>query len=264
MPQASPANRNSIRSMPAPPTKVKEYILKILSSGQPMKRDEVVSRARALAPVDGFVLTAGNAIPTVKKALALLFDEGRIERPRIGWWRITRIPDCTPVDEQSSTLGESEVEPEPETRVHIEREIGSGPESVYVYYHDAYAELARRKGSPVWECKVGSTFGPPDARVIGQGALTQFPRTPIIGLVIRTENGRGLERALHIALTLAEKRIEGGGGSEWFVTSPDQIERWVCAYWNSLTIFASVHKTAIEAAETVTVSKPMTTKHLEQ
>lgn len=264
MPQVTPEGRNSVRSMPAAPTKVKEYVLKILSSGQPLKRDEIVSQARALAPVDGFVLTAGNAIPTVRKALKLLFDEGRIERPRLGWWRITRIPDSTPVDEQLSTLVEPEGEPEPEKRIHIEREIGSGPESVYVYYHDAYAELARRKGSPVWECKVGSTFGPPDARVIGQGALTQFPRPPIIGLVIRTENGRGLERALHIALTLAGKRIEGGGGSEWFVTSPDQIERWVCAYWNSLTVFASVDKTAIEAAKTVMVSKPMTTKHLEQ
>lgn len=252
MPQVTSEGRNSVRSMPAPPTKVKDYVLKILSSGQPMKRDEIVSRARALAPADGFVLASGNATPTVKKALTLLFEEGRIERPRIGWWRIVKIPDCIPVDnERLPIAAEPEEEQEPETRIPIEREIGSGPESVYVYYHDAYAELARRKGSPVWECKVGTTFGPPDGRVIGQGALTQFPRPPIIGLVIRTENGRGLERALHTALTLAGKRVEGGGGSEWFVTSPDQIERWVCAYWNSLTIFAAVDTKAMEAAKSV-------------
>lgn len=228
------------RAIPATPTKVKEYLLEILSSGQPMKRDELVSRARALAPRDGFVLQVNTAIPTVKRALKLLANEGTIESPRVGWWRITNITNQHSVDPSlpvEPEPEEEEIETESEPRIAIEREIGEGPESVYVYYHDAYAELARLKGNAVWECKVGSTLGNPDARVIGQGALTAFPRAPIIGLVIRTGNGRGLERALHTALTLAGKRVEDGAGSEWFLTSPDRIEYWVQEFWKSLKAF---------------------------
>jgi hypothetical protein len=198
-----------------------------------MKRDEIVARVRMLAPEDGFILEADGAIPTVNKALKLLADQGIIESPRVGWWKIVQpLEQCSlavpptdipaPESDETEAEAEPEPEPEPERRVHIQREIGNGPESVYVYYHDAYAELARRKGLFEWECKVGSTLGDPDLRVIGEGALTAFPRCPIIGLVIRTENARSLERAIHAALTLAGKRIEGGGGYEWFLTSPDR------------------------------------------
>ncbi len=232
-------NRCPSRPIPASPTTVKEYIRTLLGPGQPMKRDEIVARVRMLAPKEGFILEPGNAIATVKKALKLLADEDIIESPRVGWWRIIQpleqLP-ATPLADISEP-DPVEIEAEPEARVCIEREIGNGPESVYVYYHDAYAELARRKGLSEWECKVGSTLGDPDVRVIGQGALTAFPRCPIIGLVIRTENARGLERAIHTALTLAGKRIEAGADSEWFLTSPDRVEHWVHHFWDSLTLF---------------------------
>jgi T5orf172 domain len=217
-----------------------------------MKRAELISRARALAPPNGFVLDSATA--TVKKALSLLALDRRVESPRTGWWRIA-IPDSTP-GQHAETGGPVTIESEPPeekvglaavagptSRIVINREIGNGPESVYVYYHDAYADQARLNGSSVWECKVGSTVGEPDARVIGQGALTAFPRPPIIGLVIRTEDGRNLERALHSALTLVGRRVEGGGGSEWFMTSPEQIERWVQAFWGSLTLLGNSQET---------------------
>ena len=221
------------RAIPAPPTKVKEYLLEILRSGQPFKRGELISQARLLAQKDGFILDASTAIPTVKKALKLLADDGGIENPRVGWWRIVKEDQAS----DSPETNQDEPEPRSEPRIAIQREIGNGPESVYVYFHEAHAELARLKGASVWECKVGSTLGDPDARVIGQGALTAFPSPPVIGLVIRSENGRALERAIHNALSLAGQRVERGGGSEWFVTSPDRIERWVLGFWNSLATF---------------------------
>jgi hypothetical protein len=89
----------------------------------------------------------------------------------------------------------------------------------------------------VWECKIGSTGGEPIERVIGQGALTCFPRPPIIGLVIMTDDCRHLERILHAALTFARKRLPDGGGSEWFMTSPERVERWYNAFLQTIKLF---------------------------
>lgn len=242
------AGKCRTRPIPAGPTKVKEYILEILRSGQPLKRDELISRTRALAGRDGFILDAIAAVPNTKKALRLLADEGSVESPRVGWWRITernRIPELPALDLPISYQDKAESESEP--RITIQREIGKGAESVYVYYHDAYAELARLKGAAVWECKIGSTLGDPDVRVIGQGALTAFPRPPVVGLVIRSDNGRALERAIHNALDSAGQRVEGGAGSEWFLTSPDRVERWVLEFWNSLGVLQS-HAGPVEPA----------------
>lgn len=221
-----------------------------------MKRDELASRARSLVPANGFVLETATATRTIKKALSLLAREGRVESPRTGWWRIARSDSAIgeQVENGNRQASESDTEEqelvatevaESTSGITVEREIGKGPESVYVYYHDAHANLAQQNGSSVWECKVGWTIGEPDSRVIGQGALTAFPRPPIIGLVIKTEDGRRLEHALHSALTLAGKRVKGGG-SEWFMTSPEQIELWVQAFWNSLTIFDSLRDSRIE------------------
>ncbi len=227
--------------MPAPPSKVKEYLLEILGSGEPFKRDELVSRAKGLAQSNGFRLDASAAIPNVKKALRSLANDGKIESPRVGWWRIANpdLPQPVQFDAGEPQSEPEEAEPQPEQRIVINREIGDGPESVYVYYHEAYAELAQLKGASEWECKVGWTVGEPDSRVIGQGALTAFPAPPIMGLVIRTENGRALERAIHTALTLAGRRVERNGGTEWFITSPIRIEQWVSAFSGSLKILLS-------------------------
>ncbi len=101
---------------------------------------------------------------------------------------------------------------------------------------DVYFELSQRKGMSTWECKVGWTVGDPDARIMGQGALTCFPRCPVIGLVIRTHDGRNLERLLHAALSYAGTRINNGAGSEWFLTSPDLVEQWFLQFKGTLKI----------------------------
>ena len=179
-------------------------------SGEPSKRDELVSRARGLAHRHGFKLDASAAIPTIKKALRLLANEKKIESPRVGWRRIVKPDQPQPAQfsAEEPQYDHEQSEPEPAQRIAIQRQVGNGPESVYVYYHEAYAELAQLKGASEWECKIGWTAGEPDARLIGQSALTAFPAAPVMGLVVRTENGRALERAIHIALTLAGRRVE--------------------------------------------------------
>lgn len=141
------------------------------------------------------------------------------------------------------------------SRLRIERTIGEGPESVYLYYHDVHAEFAATKGLFVWECKIGRTIGEPNARIIGQGALTCFPRPPIVGLLIRTHDGRSTEALLHSALVLAGRRIDQGGGSEWFLTSPDRVSDWFSACLASISILSS-NATREPGASSTTSSIP--------
>jgi hypothetical protein len=217
-----------------------------------MKRVDLIAAAQQIATRLGFTLDGPHAIFTVKKALRALAENSQVSSPRIGWWQIVSAPslnqqstsecDLTECSSTSVEIAEPASIPEDvveETsigKLEARRSIGEGPECVYVYYHDAHAELAKSKGNSVWECKIGCTIGEPEVRIIGQGAMTCFPRPPIIGLIIRTLDSRDLERVLHAALTSAGKRINAGGGAEWFVTSPDKVERWFQAYSQSLTL----------------------------
>jgi hypothetical protein len=241
--------------MPAGATALKPLILKVLSQG-PLRRGDLFLKLKLLTSAAGYNFDqARQGLWATKKALAALRDEGRIFSPQPKYWQIAdpemQADAMGDEDDDDEELLEqdarNENKPYEDTieeanevgitpSLKIGRIIGNGPESIYVYYHDAHAELANRDGSTVWECKVGSTTGEPDARIIGQGALTCFPRPPIIGLVIRTHHRRSLERLLHSALTLAGRRIEGGGGSEWFRTSPVHVERWYMAYLATISI----------------------------
>jgi hypothetical protein len=238
------------RRMPASPTVLKPLICEALNQG-PLRRDALIKKLKELVPAAGFTFNeTTQGVGAAKKALRGLRDEGRIFNPQPRWWQLrdAQTPAAAAVDEgdddddamNQDAIDEHVTEEEMidgiATDLKIERTIGDGPECVYIYYHDAYAELARCNGLTVWECKVGSTTGGPDARVIGQGALTCFPRPPMIGLVIRTHQGRSLERLLHSALTFAGKRIEDGGGAEWFRTSPDHVERWYAAFLQTISI----------------------------
>jgi hypothetical protein len=233
--------------MPASPTALKPLILEALKCG-PLKRSEIVLKLRTLAPAAGFFIGGPTGVGSAKRALRDLRNDGRIFSPQPKYWQI-RNSDAQIEAEVQDELDEDTVDEEDDgddslegmeadtaAGLMIERIIGEGAESVYLYYHDAHAEIARRDGLAVWECKVGSTAGAVDSRIIGQGALTCFPRPPIIGLVIRTDNARSLERLLHDALALAGRRITGGGGSEWFLTSPDHLGRWYEAFLGSISI----------------------------
>jgi hypothetical protein len=251
------------RLMPASPTALKPLILDALRDG-PLRRKELFHKLRTLAPAFQFFFEGAQGESSAKRALAELKNDGRIFSPQPKYWQIRdsdtqleaqvegelddEIDDDN--DEGDDDEGDESLEVmEVDTAagIKIERMIGEGAESVYVYYHDVYAEIAKRDGLAVWECKVGSTTSAVDNRIIGQGALTCFPRPPIIGLVIRTDNARSLERLLHSALTLAGKRITAGGGSEWFLTSPDHLERWHEAYLGTISILRDCRESQPQA-----------------
>lgn len=217
-----------------------DIIPEILKSEGALKRNEIIARLRQLLPLKGFTYNATSSVFITKKALSQLLAAERIISPRTGWYGMPGNSSAEAGDnaaqEEASIADDLAASEPPAPKLKIEREMGEGPECVYVYFHDAYFDLAQRKGTSTWECKVGWTVGDPDARIMGQGALTCFPRYPVIGLVIRTHDGRSLERLLHAALSYAGTRISNGAGSEWFLTSPDLIEQWFRQFAETVTI----------------------------
>ena len=104
-----------------------------------------------------------------------------------------------------------------------ERTIGSGNSSVYLYYYPQYRESSESKGEKVWECKIGRTIhGEADGRIREQ--TTGLPESPKIGLHIKTNKHKKIERIIHDILKVRGQHIEEAPGTEWFLTSPSEVE----------------------------------------
>jgi hypothetical protein len=101
--------------------------------------------------------------------------------------------------------------------------IGTGDNAIYVYYYDVYFELSKLKGLSTWECKVGRTDRDPINRVLGQ-AGTCYPELPHIALIIKCNDSSVLEAALHNVLKMRGRWIADAPGTEWFMTTPQEIK----------------------------------------
>lgn len=175
----------------------------------------------------------------VKKALSALEEDGKVESPAYGYWRWVAsesVPLTSELNEggllpSDSTLADNKEDEE----IIIERQIGEGPERVYMYYNPNDRKLAELQGRDTWECKIGQTGNEEVlARILGQGAKTALSRFPVVGLVIRTQDSAALEKALHSSLRILECEVEDGPGSEWFMTSPAYVEAWYTGFQEAL------------------------------
>jgi len=177
------------------------------------------------------------------RVLRNLKDDGLVENFSPGWWRwvdcegngdsqALRQPDAQGATDDLAIESVNDVAG---GAIRAEKEVGAGPECVYVYFNPNDRVLAELQGRDVWECKVGRTSSS-DAthRILGQGTRTALSRLPVIGLVIRTEDSAALERALHSSLRLLEADVPDSPGSEWFLTSPSRIEAWYASYQSAL------------------------------
>jgi hypothetical protein len=86
--------------------------------------------------------------------------------------------------------------------------------------------LARFEERDWWPCKIGFSQVSLISRILAQINATGMSELPVVGLAIKTEDGRGLERAIHFALDEADTRKEDAPGNEWFHTSPSRIKSW--------------------------------------
>lgn len=226
------------------PAAAMPLIKEIMADGRPVHRAVLARRVAELHRSRGGK-SGGNDVFRIKKALAELRAAGEAFNVNHGHWRLpvdgepapdTRIGDENAIDGDDDG-GILEVEAEG-ARLVVEREIGSGPETVYVYCYERDKRLARYENQPTWPCKIGFSAGDFEGRILGQGVGTAIHSLPNVGLVIRTGNGRLIERAIHDALRLARRAVPQSLGSEWFETTPDAVAQWFEAYVVSLGLLA--------------------------
>jgi len=161
----------------------------------------------------GVVKDGKSVVPVFKKATLKMKDCG-IQNVGYGTWKLN-------FREKKTTIIESQIKTE--YSYSVDKVLGEGNNSVYLYYYDAYKELAEMKGMQSWECKIGRTDVEPLQRIIGQ-AGTCYPEFPHIALVMHCEDSSQLELAIHSILKVQKKNIESAPGKEWFITSPQEIE----------------------------------------
>lgn len=218
--------------LPLTPSIAAEHIVEFLSAAaRPVRRSDIIDYVEKKHVSAGGWLDSVNIVSTIKKAINRLIDEGKAKRQITGWYSSADLPETPP----SSTLQLICPVVEPDDDLLIpEIEIGFGSEVVYVYFNDAERRLAAFENRVVWPCKVGFTSRSITVRILGQSPFTSMARLPVVGLVIHTDDGQGLERVLHLALEAAGAWIDEGAGSEWFNTSPSKISDWFSAYQTSL------------------------------
>lgn len=124
--------------------------------------------------------------------------------------------------EDPNPVSIAEPEPDPDTQVaelnrsvdtSDVREVGDGPQAVYAYGYNCAPD----------RLKVGRTESDVIGRIASQ-INTSTPDRPALRLLIRTRNCAALERAIHAVLQYRGRAISGGG-TEWFLTSTEEVWR---------------------------------------
>ena len=185
-----------------------------LFDGKQFNRQDALDRITKYHLENGGVLNKSSYISVFKKAAQRLKNSG-IENVGYGVWKLCYEKKSVEViisENKSDTVVFS-----------ADKEIGSGHNSVYVYYYDRYKELANLKGQEIWECKIGRTDVDPISRIVGQSG-TCYPELPHIALIIYCDDSSLLEKALHSILKVKNRWLSNSPGKEWFLTSPEEIE----------------------------------------
>lgn len=100
---------------------------------------------------------------------------------------------------------------------------GRGNQSVYLYYFPIYKQYAKLKEKTHWPCNIGGTKEEVINRVSKQIG-DQLPEKAKIALILRTDNWRALETKIHEELKRRRLQLKDAIGTEWFLTSPSEVE----------------------------------------
>jgi hypothetical protein len=214
--------------------KIIESLALELFGGQLVERQRIVDGvASAHAARGGAVARAQDLPRSVKKALDSLRKAGRADNPSFGYWKLGSGSETTlvPLGVEGTSVPAPEVSitspsSGPNANSDADRTIGDGAEVVYLYYLPAYRELAEQRNESLWPCKVGRTIRDPAMRILAQAA-TALPERPVLALRVNTNDSAALEKAIHGTLTTRKRQITDSPGSEWFLTSPQEVEEIV-------------------------------------
>ena len=180
-------------------TKMARELIVELLKGRTVTKTEIVRRVdeehlkRGGKKAETKVHPVTNALNALKKSVLA-------GNPSLGVWHI--IDEIEPIEEDGV------------------RWIGSGNNSVYLYYYPMYKQFAELQGVETWPCKIGrSEYADPVHRIHEQTG-TGMPEQPKIALVIRTNRSKEMESAIHNLL----ERVPDAAGTEWFRTNPSKVE----------------------------------------
>lgn len=190
---------------------------------QELFAEQAVQKQEIVRTVDEIHLERGG-LPSIAKihhpvtmALSKMKRKGQADNPRYGHWSIlSTTQEDDSVDSDQNNLASEDVEPE--------KIIGSGKQSVYLYYYSAYKRLAEFQSEEVWACKIGKARNDPISRILSQ-TRTALPEYPKVGLIIKTDELSLMESTIQNILRLQGKQKQDAPGNEWFITSPSEVEQ---------------------------------------
>ena len=186
-----------------------------LFSIKPFKRNDCIDTIVEYHKQNGGKCEKRSYTNSFKSATRLLREKGYdLQNPAHGTWQINKQYDGYDPYRNKFAV---------ETSDDIQREIGTGKETIYVYYYPVYKKYAQLKGQSEWYCKVGMTTRNIWDRIYSQ-AGTAFPEEPFVALTIKCDDAHMLEQTIHNALKLRNKWLETAPGTEWFITSPEGVE----------------------------------------
>jgi hypothetical protein len=204
-----------------------KLIMQLFGNNQVARREDIASAILTRHLKLGGLRPTQTPQQIAKKALTTLKDAGLAVNPSFGFWKILS---SEWVNDEEANAAASDIESEEDVQDladatwQAERTIGTGAQAVYLYFLPAYRDVAMQKQQPNWRCKIGmTTRDDPRDRIYSQ-ASTALPERPVIGLVIRTDMALALEKAIHGILNVRNRGIPDLPGSEWFMTSPDEVE----------------------------------------
>ena len=172
---------------------------------------DIVQRQKIIRRVDEVHRERGGQPPTAKvhhpaeHALSSMKQIGLANNPKHGHWSIFSKKGSG----NSPDSGDEWI-------------IGAGKSPVYVYYYPTYRLFAESEGEQVWACKIGKV-GYDERRRVESQSGTSMPEAPKIGLTIKTDDPDRLEQTIHNILKFRGRHKEESLGTEWFITSPNEV-----------------------------------------
>ena len=192
---------------------IAEKLITELFAGQTVQKQKIISDVEETHLERGGLPSRAQFNNPVTLALYNMRREGRASnREQSNNWLIP-----------SGTQDDDSVDSEPDN-LEPEKIIGSGKQSVYLYYYPAYRRLAELRGEEVWACKIGKARNDPLIRISSQ-TRTALPEYPTVGLIIKTNEFTLMETTLQNILKLQGKHKQDAPGTEWFITSPSEVEQ---------------------------------------
>src|SRR6266536_5214572 len=221
--------------IPLMPSVARRIIEELFKRQRLWKRGDLINEVERIHAERGGIAGNQDRSAVVSKALGYLQEDGKVLKAGYGLWqgKSDDGADVTADIEPPIVLSASTQEGDMWV---AEKEIGVGPESVYVYFNPNDRTLASHERRAVWECKIGRTSASEvRSRIQAQGTAAAISHEPVVGLIIRTHDCVALEKVLHSSLRLIDARVPDSVGVEWFMTSPQHIEKWFAAFQDVLS-----------------------------